>query len=1326
MKKKYQLLPFLFCFVFALVAEAHVGPTDPNKPPPKPANQASYRSDCVAGTQQVDQEINNVRARLENSGGVWWDGGAQGRYIVPKVDPASGQPEVSSIFAGAVWIGGFDDGESLKIAAQTYGSGTGQSDFFPGPLTPDNGATSSDTCAKWDKFFKVLGSEIDVHLDNFLEAKTNGAAYDPADIPQSIKGWPGRGNEFFFEIHKFELPNTIQGLAPFHDEDGDGEYTPQNGDFPIIQIRGCDEEPLYPDEMYFWIYNDAGGIHSQTNGDAIGMEVQVQAFAYATNDAINDMTFQRYKLINRATESIDSTFFAMWVDPDLGCHLDDYIGCEPSRSLAYVYNQDPLDGESSCQDCQGAPTYCDKIPMLGVDYFRGPLDEFGEEIGMSSFIYYNNITFNPPPGTEDPGSAQEFYNLLSGSWIDGTPITSGGTGYNLGSTDRVNYVFPDRPDDISGWSMCTAGIPRIDPRTIQASGPFRLDPNAVNELIIGVVWVPEFDYPCPDIDRLLNADDVAQALFDNCFKITDGPDAPDACWVELDKEIVGVLTNDIRSNNYQEDYSEIDLNAPSPVDPTAKSYLFEGYKVFQLATSNVSRSEFDDPEKARLVYQVDLRNGISELFNWNPVSNPSTDPNAPPAIWVPESKVQGADDGIRHTFTIKEDQFALGSDKALINHKKYYYTVIAYAYNEYEEFSQAEFPPIGQARPYLEGRKNIQTYTVIPRPITNQILNAEYGDGPVITRLDGIGAGGQFLKVSDEVREQMFEGETGGEITYMPGAGPLDIKVYNPLAVTNGRYELTFVDENMNNEELDDQVRWVIREENGATIAAEKTIDQLNEQIVAEYGFTISIAQTANPGDLATRSNGAIGAEISYQDSRQSPWLTAVADVDPNPAFPFDYIKTGDGQASNSQDPNQALSTIDGGFFVPYTLGDYRTNQPEPYISPVWTNTNSGIVQIRNPLSSLNNVDIVLTPDKSKWSRCVVVETASAFYTDQNLGLGLTAEGGATQFSLRQSPSVGKEDMDEDGLPDEDGDEIGMAWFPGYAVDVETGERLNVFFGENSTYDGQLFSDNYDRPAIKGKQLGNDMMWNPSSQLILDTGSPNIYNFIAGGQHFIYVTRQPYDECAFIRDKLSGTAFNKINALELITWTSIPMLATGQELRSYDEGLIPNEALIQLRVDNAYAVAEGTGVENGYPTYAFAFDNKAPGALSTQTEIDQALAAINVVPNPYYGYSSYETSQFTTTVKITNLPPQCDVTIYSLNGKFIRQYKRNEAGQNKSGSNPGVLVRQINPDIEWNLKNHKGIPVASGVYLIHVNAPGLGERVIKWFGVARQFDPSGL
>ena len=35
------------------------------------------------------------------------------------------------------------------------------------------------------------------------------------------------------------------------------------------------------------------------------------------------MTFQRYKLINRAIEPIDSTFFAMWVDLDLSAIPDD-------------------------------------------------------------------------------------------------------------------------------------------------------------------------------------------------------------------------------------------------------------------------------------------------------------------------------------------------------------------------------------------------------------------------------------------------------------------------------------------------------------------------------------------------------------------------------------------------------------------------------------------------------------------------------------------------------------------------------------------------------------------------------------------------------------------------------------------------------------------------------------------------------------------------------------------------------------------------------------------------------------------------------------------
>ncbi|MEZ4984048.1 MAG: hypothetical protein R2795_03260 [Saprospiraceae bacterium] len=40
------------------------------------------------------------------------------------------------------------------------------------------------------------------------------------------------------------------------------------------------------------------------------------------------------------------------------------------------------------------------------------------------------------------------------------------------------------------------------------------------------------------------ADDIAQDLFDVCFEITRGPDAPDVDWIELDREIVAVFSND--------------------------------------------------------------------------------------------------------------------------------------------------------------------------------------------------------------------------------------------------------------------------------------------------------------------------------------------------------------------------------------------------------------------------------------------------------------------------------------------------------------------------------------------------------------------------------------------------------------------------------------------------------------------------------------------------------------------------------------------------------------------------------------------------------------
>jgi hypothetical protein len=58
----------------------------------------------------------------------------------------------------------------------------------------------------------------------------------------------------------------------------------------------------------------------------------------------------------------------------------------------------------------------------------------------------------------------------------------------------------------------------------------------------------------------------------------------------------------------------------------------------------------------------------------------------------------------------------------------------------------------------------------------------------------------------------------------------------------------------------------------------------------------------------------------------------------------------------------------------------------------------------------------------------------------------------------------------------------------------------------------------------------------------------------------------------------------------------------------------------------------------------------------------------------------------------------------------------------------GTLVRTIGPTpvnktyVDWDLHNQTGIPIAGGMYLIHVDVPGIGERVIKWFGTMRPVD----
>jgi len=735
-------------------------------PLPKPKSLKALAEDCNPATAQVELNINNVRTRLLSGGDMWWDLD-DAKYEIPKVDPASGEIAKHSLFAGALWIGGIDALGQLKVAAQTYRQ-TGN-DFFPGPLDA-SGQIEQSVCTNFDQFFVVTGADIDRYL---TKLEQSSGTLPVSDIPESILKWPGKDNPYF---DNFALP-IGKDLAPYWESGLTPGYDPTTGDYPVIDEA---VEGVYADQMIWWVFNDVGNVHSETGGQQIGLEINALAFAYATNDEVNNMTFYKYFIDNKSTADIDSVFLGQWVDADLGNYQDDFVGCVVDESLGIIYNGDSND--------EGTAGYGEDPPLLGVDFFKGPKDENGNQLGMSAFVYYNN-DFSP---TGNPETADHFYGYMAGVWKDKSPFTYGGNAYQSGG-DPTNYMFPSDPSDCSpnAWSECNklgncdANNP-ADRRFLQVSGPFKLKPGAVNDVIIGVVWVQDgVQYPCPSFDPLVRADKKAQALFDNNFKLKDGPDAPNMTIRELDQELIISLWNSPNSNNFHEQYAERD---PVLAGQGFKDslYFFQGYRIFQTKTPVISPADYNNVDLAREIFTVDIeKDEITRIVNWIP--------NAELGYLVPVKMVEGKDEGVRHTFRITEDQFATG-DKRLVNNKRYYFTVVAYGYNSHESYDPNAPSPNAQLLPYIEGRKNISVYTAIPHIVSPQegglVLGSEYGDGPEITQIEGVGNGGFEMDLNAASVETILANGSMDDPVYEGGAGPFEVNIFDPMLVPDDRFRL--------------------------------------------------------------------------------------------------------------------------------------------------------------------------------------------------------------------------------------------------------------------------------------------------------------------------------------------------------------------------------------------------------------------------------------------------------------------------------------------------------------------------------------------------------
>jgi len=1314
----------------------------------------SSAAGCLPAASYTILDLNNVRTRINTGGDMWWDLSGDPLYEIPKGS------RKHSMFSASLWIGGLDVNGQLKLAALRYRQ-VGN-DYWPGPLTTDGTASvDAETCIEYDRHFTILRSDV----DEFIAWFQNPSEYPEYKIPRSIIDYPAHGNA---------AKNQARYLAPFFDLDGDGEYNYENGDYPYYDIGnvlcpsslplGADRQPtmgsdpnygppsekggllvdqvLKGDQTLWWVFNDKGNVHTETGGSPIGLEIRAQAFAFTTNDEINNMTFYSYEIVNRSTYRLTETYFSQWVDSDVGDPQDDFVGCDVVRGLGYSYNGEAVDGSGAFNH------YGDQPPAIGVDFFQGPYMDpdgidnpkfsvsvingetvltqicdvsingvnFGnnivddERFGMRRFVYHNNGGFE---AQSDPDIAPEYYNLLKGIWKDGTKMLYGGNAHvNSGAYGpECDFMFPGDTDECNWgtggqlpngpkyWTEEVAGNQPFDRRFMQSAGPFTLEPGAVNYITVGIPWARATSGgPFASVELLRRVDDKCQRLFDNCFKVVDGPDAPDITIRELDRELILYISNRPAptSNNFNETYEEIDPSIVSPdgTPPSERNdsvYRFEGYQIYQVKDATVSATDIHDATKVRLVAQCDVKNGVARLINFYYSEDL--------AAVVPVEEVNGADNGIVHSFRILEDKFATG-DKRLVNNKKYYFMAIAYGFNEYEKYSQdpeSQEPGVqslfGQQKPYLAGRNNIKVSTAIPHissPLSNgTVIQAQYGAGPKITRIEGHGNGNNILELTPESSAKILADGFFNTPTYINNRGPLDIKVVDPLMVKGGNFIVKF---NVDNNNID-SAAWVLMEvdENDNIIQSwnsDKSIAFFNEQLLPELGLSFNISQSLKPGDLLHPTNGVLESSIVFADSSRR-WLTGVPDI--NGPSSYNWIRSGttadpNDATNNSYDPNNFLDPeshfekIIGGTWAPYRM--VAKGDQDGFNGPAFA---TQLVHASNKMENLYSVDVVFTADKSKWTRCPVVETGD----DKTLAIDQV-----DKLGIRKAQSVNKE-----GLPDGTG--TGMGWFPGYAINVETGERLNVMFGESSWLVGEN---------------GNDMKFNPTSNYQTPLG-----DILWGGKHFLYIfgslqtstadLSPAYDEGAWARGKLTNTSNFNLAMRQLfqsIMWVSIPMLASDEEW--LPEG---NDVRVRIRVSRPYARhysnsplnTSASPQNDNWPLFRFStWDLETiTGDLPTA---ESALALINVVPNPYYSFSLYEETQVDNLVKITNLPQICTVSIFTVSGTLIRQFTKDD---------PTTII-------EWDLKNYAGIPISGGMYLIHVNVPGVGERTVKWFGSLRPLD----
>jgi hypothetical protein len=221
--------------------------------------------------------------------------------------------------------------------------------------------------------------------------------------------------------------------------------------------------------------------------------------------------------------------------------------------------------------------------------------------------------------------------------------------------------------------------------------------------------------------------------------------------------------------------------------------------------------------------------------------------------------------------------------------------------------------------------------------------------------------------------------------------------------------------------------------------------------------------------------------------------------------------------------------------------------------------------------------------------------------------------------------------------------------------------------------------------------------------LLLDENGDNLWNMHATDHPVSGASNDPFTdwiywyECDYAAEVASGFDFATLGG-EIFGRTVLVNWNAG-DVSDGTLDAVPEDQ----RMPEMGTVFRIETTKPNQPGDMFSMSTDGLGARArTEAENRAAIDEIGITPNPYKGASSYEVSQLVDQVRFTNMPNQATIRIFTVAGTLVRTLEKNSA----SASFP------------WDLTTEEGLPIASGMYIIHVDTEW-GEKVLK-FGVVKK------